>query len=244
MKKSFFTIFVIISLFLSFTAVRAQIHISLGPQLGFALPMSDYAGGVTDFYNGTKYGLKGGFNMGATFKADLMIIAGRLDINYAMFSNSGSITGTDNGSLSIKQKNLIIGVGPEFSFGVPMIPIKPYVSLELLFTTFTGESQYQGNPGGVNNNNNSMTSATRIGLGLLAGTEFKIGVFALDVSVRYNMLNLIGKSFTSYNNIDRTNSYLNLNDAKDPNFDGVNHPVGTSRTISTLQFNVGVLFGI
>jgi hypothetical protein len=243
MKKSFFTIFVIISLFITFSTTKAQIHISLGPQLGFALPISDYAGEVSDFYNGTKYGFKGGFNMGATFKADLMIIAGRLDINYAMFSNSGSITGLNNGSLSIKQKNLIIGIGPEYSLGLPLVPIKPYVSLELLFTTFTGESQYQGTPG-VNSNNNSISSVTRIGLGLLAGTEFKIGVFALDVSVRYNMLNLIGKSFTSYTNNDRSNSYLNLNDAKDPNFDGVNHPVGSSRTISTLQFNVGVLFGI
>jgi hypothetical protein len=243
MKKSFFTILVIISLFISFATTKAQIHISLGPQLGFALPMSDYAGEVTDFYNGTKYGLKGGFNLGATIKADLLIIAGRVDINYAMLSNSGSITGFNNASLSIKQQNLIIGIGPEYSFGLPLIPIKPYASIELLFSTFSGESQYQGTPG-VNSNNNSMASATRIGLGLLAGTEFKIGVFALDVSVRYNMLNLIGKSFTSYNNNDRTNSYFNLNDAKDPNFDGVNHPVGTSRTISTLQFNVGVLFGI
>ena len=243
MKKSFFTILAIISFFISFTTANAQIHISLGPQLGFALPMSDYAGGVTDFYNGTKYGLKGGFNVGATFKADLMVIAGRLDINYAMFKNDGNISGLNNANVTVKQNTLIIGIGPEYSFGLPLVPIKPYVSFELLFSTFSGESQYQGTPL-VNSSNNSMTSATRIGLGLLAGTEFKIGVVALDLSLRYNMLNLIGKSFTSYNNNDRSNSYLNLNDDKDPNFDGATHPVGTSRTISTLQFNVGVLFGI
>jgi hypothetical protein len=242
MKKSFPIVLVIISIFIISTTSRAQIHISLGPQLGIALPMSDYAGGVTDFYNGNKYGLKGGFNIGATFKADLMVIAGRLDINYAMLSNSGSITGLNNGNLSIKQKNLIIGIGPEFSFGIPLVPIKPYGSVELLFSTFSGESQYQGTPG-VNSNNNSMSSASRIGLGLLLGTEFKIGLYSLDVSLRYNMLNLISKSFISYSNNDRTNSYLNLNDALDPNFDGVNHPIKTSRSISTLQINVGILFG-
>ena len=128
MKKSFFTIFVIISLFITFSTTKAQIHISLGPQLGFALPMSDYAGEVSDFYNGTKYGFKGGFNMGATFKADLMIIAGRLDITYAMFKNDGNITGFNNASLTVKQNTLIIGIGPEYSFGVPLVPIKPYIS--------------------------------------------------------------------------------------------------------------------
>ncbi len=243
MKKSLFIVLVIISIFIISATSRAQVHISLGPQLGMAIPMSDYSGGVTDFYYGNKYGLKGGFNFGATFKAELLVIAGRIDINYAMFSNSGSITGFNNASATVKQNNLIVGIGPEFSFDIPFTPFKPYGGVELLFTSFTGESQFQGTPG-VNSNNNSLSSASRMGVGLLLGNEFKLGMYYMDFSLRYNMLNLTGKSFTTYNNNDMTNSYLNLNDDRDPNYDGDKHPIGISRNISTLQINVGILFGL
>jgi len=139
--RKILTIFLVSVILFIFSSVsKAQIHISLGPQLGIALPMSDYGGDVSDFYNGNKYGLKNGFNIGATVKADLMVIAGRLDINYSMFKNDGNIigTGNNNSSVTIKQNNLIIGIGPEYNLDIPLSPFKPYASVELLFSTFSG----------------------------------------------------------------------------------------------------------
>ena len=245
MKKITFLIIIIIMLFAFVPVSRAQIHLSIGPQVGVALPMSDFSGEVTDFYNGTKYGLNTGFNIGATVKADLMVIAGRLDINYAMFKNDGNISGTTNTNSAgtVKMNSLIIGIGPEYNIDIPLSPIKPYGSIELLITSFSGSFQFQNTPLVSNSNSQDIASATRIGLGFLLGTEFKFGLYALDLSLRYNILNVGGKSFSSYTNNDRTNSYLNLNDDKDPNYDGDKHPVGSSRNMSSLQINVGFLFG-
>ena len=241
--RKIFTIFLVSVILFIFSSVsKAQIHISLGPQLGLALPMSDYSGNVNDFYNGTKYGMKNGFNIGATVKADLMVIAGRLDVNYAFFSNDGGISGFNNSNVTLKQHTLIIGIGPEFGINIPLSPIRPYASIELLFSTIGGDFQFTGTPL-VNSSSNTISSVTRTGLGFLAGTEVKFGIYALDLSLRYNMLNLLGKSFSSYNNNDRTNAYLNLNDDKDPNYALDKHPIGASRTISTLQINVGFMIG-
>ena len=199
MKKLLVIFIAFLSILVLTTSPKAQIHLSLGPELGVALPLSDYSGEVTDYYNGTKYGMKTGFNFGATLKAELIVLSGRLDISYSMHENEGNPTGQNNSSLTTKMNNLIIGFGPEYQIDIPMSPVKPYGSIEFLISTFGGEFQFQGTSS-VNSSNNKMTTATRTGIGIILGTEIKLAVFALDINLRYNMLNAFGQSFTSYNN--------------------------------------------
>lgn len=90
-----------------------------------------------------------------------------------------------------------------------------------------------------------MQTASRTGLGIAGGVEIKLLSTTIDLSLRYNMINLFSKSFEGANNNDRNESYKYLNDAKDPNYGNElkKHPIGTDRTIATLNFQLGVLFG-
>jgi|WetSurMetagenome_2_1015567.scaffolds.fasta_scaffold160823_1 hypothetical protein len=239
MKK---LVFAFLSLFFISSVSSAQVGFSIGPNIGFALPTGDYSGGVNDFYNGAKYGLNSGVNIGACVKVNLLFISGRADINYCWLKNSGNLT-SSNGSAETKQNIFTFGIGPEYSITIPMSPVKPYVSVELLISTFSGESTFHG-VSGVQSSTITLSSATRTGIGLIAGAEFKLAVFSMDFNVRYNIHNLLGKTFTSYSNNDRTNSYSALNDDIDPGYDGDKHPVNSSRTISTLEINLGILFGL
>jgi len=239
MKK---LIFVFLSLFLITSVSKSQVGFSIGPNFGYVSPAGDLSGGINDFYTGTKYGLGSGVNIGACVKVNLLFISGRADVNYCWLKNSGNLT-SSNGSAETKQNIFTFGIGPEYSITIPMSPVKPYASIEILFSTFSGESTFHG-ASGVQSSTISLSSATRTGLGLIAGAEFKLAVFSLDLNIRYNIHNLLGKTFSTYNNNDRSNSYSALNDDKDPNYDGNNHPVGSSRTISTLEINLGILFGL
>jgi opacity protein-like surface antigen len=242
MKKIFTTLtFVLLFSFLIPNA-KAQVGFSIGPHIGYASPTGNYSGTVNDFYDGTKYGLSSGVNIGACAKLNVLFISGRVDIDYCWLKNSGNLT-SSNGSAETKQNVFSFGIGPEYSLSLPMSPVKPYASIEILFSSFSGESTFSG-VSGVQSSAITLSSATRTGLGLIAGAEFKLAAFSLDLNVRYNMYNVFGKSFNSYSNNDRTNSYSSLNDDNDPNYDGDKHPISSSRSISTVEINLGVLFGL
>ena len=221
---------------------NAQISFEIGPNIGIISPTGSYAGNVNDFYLGNKYGLGTGFNVGATAKLDLFLLSGRVDLNYSWLSNSGSLT-SSNGTVNTKQNIFSLGAGPEYKLNIPMSPIKPYACFELLFSTISGETTFQG-AAQVSSNTLKIASATRTGISLIVGSEISFKTWTLDLNVRYNLHNLAGKKFDTYHNNDRTNSYSALNDGGDPDFDGNNHPVGSSRNITTVQLNVGVLFGL
>ena len=72
-----------------------------------------------------------------------------------------------------------------------------------------------------------------------------MGVTRLDLSLRYNLINLFGKDYVTTNNPDRIVAYSNLNDAKDPNYKAGDdkHPIGNDRSIATIQVQVAILFG-
>ena len=43
---------------------QAQLHISLGPAIGYTIPSGDFGGATADYYKGTKYGMSGGIDFG------------------------------------------------------------------------------------------------------------------------------------------------------------------------------------
>ncbi len=236
-----FALIVLIFLFVH-PIVNAQVKFSLGPSLGITIPTGDYSGTTLDYYAGTKYGLSSGINFGAVFKAKFPILSLKVSLNYSPLKNTGN-SEPGQGSVEVKQNLFIIGIGPEFSFNIPASPIKPYVGIDLLLTSFSGETTFQG-VARVPSGTYSIASATRTGLGLGAGAEFSFGKkYALDFGIKYSLLNLMGKDFTGGS--DRINSYTSLNDASDPLYTASNdeHFIVSNRSISVLQFNLAFLFG-
>ena len=205
MKKVFILPALFLFLLIFSANTKAQVGFSIGPNIGIASPTGNYSGTVDDFYNGSKYGLGTGVNIGLCAKVYVLFISGRADISYSWLKNSGNLA-SSNGSAVTKQNVFTFGIGPEYSISIHMSPIKPYASIELLFSTFSGESTFSG-VSGVQSSTITLSSASRTGIGLIAGAEFKLAAFSLDLNVRYSLLNLLGKTFNSYGYNDRTNSY-------------------------------------
>lgn len=225
----------------------SQISIKLGPELGLTSPTVDYSGDAKDFYAGTKYGLRSGLHYGIMGKVQLGPLNGRLSISYASLDNSGNADPTKpNSTLEIKNNVFMFTLGTEFGFGIPFSPVKPYAGIDVLFSTISGTYNFQGTSE-VSSGEKSIKSGSRTGLGFSIGSEVGFGKsFTLDISLRYNLINLFGKSYDGVTNSnDRNDAYSNLNDAADPNYSATNskHPVGNDRTIATIQINVGLLFG-
>ena len=225
----------------------SQISIKLGPELGLTSPTVDYSGDAKDFYAGTKYGLRSGLHYGVMGKVQLGPLNGRLSISYASLDNSGNANPEQPGStLEIKNNVFMFTLGTEFGFGIPFSPVKPYAGIDVLFSTISGTYNFQGTSE-VSSGEKSIQSASRTGLGFSIGSEVAFGKsFTLDISLRYNLINLFGKSYDGVTNSnDRNDAYTNLNDAADPNYSATNskHPVGNDRSIDTIQINVGLLFG-
>ena len=204
--------------------------------------MGEYSGTMEEFYAGTKYGLSTGFNIGGYATLTTPIISGRVSLNYSSLSNEGSPgTGLGGGTIENKHNIFIIGIGPQYNFSIPASPIKPFIIAELLFASIGGEVTFQG-ISSVPSKTYDIPTVSRIGLGLAAGLGYELGFVGFDLTVKYNILNLSTKEFTSFTDNARVNSYINLNDGKDPLYgtDPNVHIVGNERNISTVQINLGV----
>lgn len=225
----------------------SQIGIKLGPMFGLTSPTVDYTGDVKDFYSGTKYGLRSGMNFGAMGKVTLGPLNGRVSIGYASLDNSGvGDPSNPNSTGEIKNSLFMFTLGTEFGFAIPMSPVKPYAGIDILFSSISGSFTFRGASHVDSQVENSIKSSSRTGLGLSIGSEVAFGkTFTLDLSLRYNLINLFGKEFKSVTNANRIDSYVSLNDAGDPAYSAsdAKHPIGNDRTIATIQLQVGILFG-
>ncbi len=238
MKK----IFILLIIFSS--PLLSQISIALGPMVTLVSPTVDYSGETTDFYAGTKYSLRSGVGYGVNGKIRLGPINAKLSISFASLNNEGQAEiDKPNSKAEVKNSLFMFTIGTDYGFSVPGSPIKPYFGLDILFTSISGSFRFQGTSN-VNSNTNNIQSASRTGLGINGGLEIKVaGVTSIDLSLHYNLHNLFGKEYTSGAN--RIDAYTSLNDAKDPNYSATDekHPIGNDRTIATIQFQIGILFG-
>jgi len=247
MKKFILVYFISAFTIISFVPLNSysQLKILLGPAIGLTTPTVDYTGETTDYYAGTKYGLRSAINFGAMGKVSLGPINFNLSVIYTPLSNDGrSEPDKSNSSVEIKQNLFTIALGTQYGFSVPASPIKPYIGFDLLFTTISGSTKFQGTQN-VTSNVINLNTTTRTGLGFAAGAEIKLLGSALDISLRYNLINLFSKDYDGSPTGNRDEVYKYLNDGEDPNYSAadVKHPVGDKRTIATIQFQLGVLFG-
>jgi len=150
--------------------------------------------------------------------------------------------------VDISQKILSLKVGPEFHLSFPALPVTPYIGANLALNSFSGETTFQG-VSKVPSATYSVKGATRFGVGFSAGTEVSIGpLLSLDFNISYNLMNVSGKEWNDVNPgiNQRIDSYLSLNDERDPQYSAGDdkHFISKARSIHLVLFTASILFGL
>lgn len=226
---------------------QAQITLQAGGGIGIVIPEGDLSGTTMDYYSGKNYGLGSGFNLHAKVKAGLLgfILFGELDFN-SLSNNGYSVPG--EGSVDISQKIISLKAGPEFQLNIPASSLTPYFEANIGINFFSGDVTFQG-VANVPDADYVIQPANRLGLGLGGGVIIKLNpLMRLDIGIEYNFMNLLGKSFDDINPLvnQRLDSYLSLNDDKDPAYNPFSnvHIIGNSRSINSIQVCATLLVGI
>lgn len=225
---------------------QSQITFQVGAGAGVAMPASDYSGTTVDFYNGSKYGLKNGVTLNAKVRAGILGLRAAGEVNYSMFSNTGEAL-PGRGSVELSQNVLSLKVGPELSFGLPLMPITPYIGANVSLNRFSGTVKFQGITL-LPSDEADLKSASRIGFGFTGGVLLSLGGMKLDVSAAYDMMNASGKAWEDDNPTkdQRLDSYITLNDDKDPLYKSGDdrHFISNSRSINAIQLRATLMFGL
>ncbi|MCX6122802.1 MAG: outer membrane beta-barrel protein [Ignavibacteriales bacterium] len=242
-----YSVFIITLTALTSTYTCAQVNIKLGGGFGVMSPAADFGGSTIEYYNGSRYGLSGGLNIHGKAKIGFFGFNLAGEIDYSSLSNTGN-SEPGQGQVDISQKIVSLKIGPEFRLSLPVLPVTPYLGLNVALNSFSGETTFQG-VSKVPSATYSVQSATRFGVGFYAGTEVSIGPFlSLDFNLSYNLMNLFGKQWNDVNPgvNQRIDSYLSLNDQSDPLYAAGDdkHFVSNSRSISSILFTVSILFGL
>lgn len=238
---------IFLTLFLVTGAARAQFTLQVGGGAGIAIPVSDYAGSTIDYYNGVKYGLSTGFNVHGKARVGVLGFQLTGEINYSSFSNSGDAE-PGQGPVDISQKVLAFRVGPEFHIWLPAMPVTPYLGANVALNKFSGQAKFQG-VSRISSGTYDLQSATRIGYGFSGGIIITLGpLMSLDLGVSYNLMNASSKAWEDVNpTVDqRLDSYLALNDTKDPLFKlgDDRHFIGTVRKTNSVEVKATIMFGL
>jgi hypothetical protein len=134
-----------------------------------------------------------------------------------------------------------IGLGTQFGFDVPMSPVKPYVGLELLFSTISGSAKFQGTQN-VQSSSIDMETASRTGLGFSAGAEIKIISMALDVSLKYNLINLFSKNYDGPINATTRDEVYNTSTMGRPQYSAKENILLAMLNYCCYSVRAGILF--
>jgi opacity protein-like surface antigen len=227
--------------------VRSQVDLKVGGGIGAAIPASDFGGTTLEYYSGTNYGLATGLNVHAKAKMGLAGFGLAGEIDYSSFGNTGN-SEPGQGSVEITQSVMSVKVGPEFHFGIPAVPINPYIGANLALNRFSGETKFLG-VSKVPSATYNVEEATRLGLGLAVGAEVAVGPFlSLDFNISYNLMNIAGSEWEDVNPSvnQRIDSYLSMNDSSDPLYaaGSDNHFVSNDRSVHSVLLTVSILFGL
>lgn len=229
------------------TPSPSQMTMKAGGGIGIASAVSDFNGTTLDYYSGTRYGMNSGLNILGKAKLGLggMDLVGEID--YASMGNSGN-SEPGQGNVEMTQNILSMKIGPEFHITIPALPMSPYVGMNLAWNRFSGETAFQG-VSKVPSATYSVSDATRLGVGFTIGTEVSIGpLMSLDFTTSYNFMNISGAEWEDVNPgiNQRIDSYLTLNDIKDPLYVAGDdkHFISQDRSIHSMLFTVSILFGL
>ncbi|MBU2555273.1 MAG: hypothetical protein KKF98_12510 [Bacteroidetes bacterium] len=245
--KNFLKIF-LVTLVIFTPSLFSQITLQAGGGVGLVMPAGDFGGTTQDFYNGTAYGLSNGLNLHGKVRAGVLGFTLVGELGYVSLENSGVATNDNKGKVKVKTKIFSVKIGPEVSFSVPALPLKPYIGGNLSLNNFSGDFRIQGMTK-VPADKFTIQSTSRIGFGLNGGVMFKLNeLMSIDVALQYNMMNVYGKEYRDRNPLKEqpVDAYLALNDDKDPLYRIANedHFISKSRTINSLVLSVSLMLGL
>jgi opacity protein-like surface antigen len=232
---------------LAYNTAFSQVSLRVGGGLGVFFPRSDYGGSTLDYYSGTKYGLSNGLNLHG--KARLGIVGLSLvgEVDYSSLRNSG-YSEAGQGNVEVSQKVYTLKAGPEVHLKIPLLPFDPYVGANVAVNRFSGETIFQG-VAKVPSATYVVESTSRVGIGLTGGAIVKLNEsVSLDIGLHYNLMNLTGRSWDDLNPLQdqRLDSYLALNDDRDPAFrpNDDKHFISDQRSIQSFLFTVSLMFDL
>ena len=225
---------------------NAQVTLQIGAGLGYSTPTGDYGGDMTEFYNGTKYGIESGINYHAKARVGLLFLNVFGEIGYTTFSGEGEAA-PGQGNINLSHNVFSMKVGPEFPITIPLSPITPYLMGFVAVNTFSGEVEFQG-VSEVPSGTYDLASATRVGVGGGGGVMLSAGPLKLDFSIQYHLINFTGNEYKIENVTShaRLDNYTSLNDGADPAY--VNgssaHFIQDDRGIGAMEFKLTAMFGL
>lgn len=232
---------------LTSSSASSQVTFQAGGGLGIIVPGGDYGGSTIEYYRGTKYGLSSGINVHGKVRAGFskLTLVGGLD--YSSLSNSGN-SEPGQGRVEVSQKILSLKVGPEFQLEIQSSPVTPYLGANAAIHRISGETTFQG-VSEVPSATVVVQATSRIGVGVSGGAIIKLNPsLLLDIGLQYNLMNIAGRSWEDVNPFkdQRLDSYLALNDDKDPLFESGDddHFISTSRSIQSVLITVSIMFGL
>lgn len=181
----------IISGILLLTTISLAQGFKLGPLVGYNNFTSPDA--FTKDISEGGFGFSNNLQFGAKAKLDLILIKATAFVAYNSMSNDGErITTLGNTKTETEGSLLTIGLGAEFGLLPVPGPVKPYIGADLLISSF-GDFTEKNTLNNVTNET-KYTYGSRYGLGIGAGVEFTaLPKIDLDLNVKYNFNNLIGK---------------------------------------------------
>ncbi len=183
--KKYTVLLIFLSLILLLTNTSYSQMIKLGISAGLAkiTGPAAYTNSIAD--NGNGFGSNFNFGAQARINIPLLPITPIIFVDYYMLRGSGNI-----GALAISTSQNILSAGIEGEFNILPLPfVTPYISVEAAVNRFgTLERNYTGS-------NTPQGSVTRYGGALGVGAVITILPFVdLDASLKFHLLNLIGKS--------------------------------------------------
>ena len=229
------------------TPSSAQFGIELGAGGGASLPAADFAGTTRGFYSGTSYGLGPGEGINIRSRFRLLGIPLIGEINYSLIPGEGDAQ-AGVGSISIKDRVFSTKVGPEFTF-IPLgLPFHLYLDATVGINDIGGDVSFKGVPG-VPDMAYIKNAVARLGVGVSGGAVVPLNErILLDVGLSYNFLNPFLQAWDDVHpSVDqRVDSYLALNDAKDPLYAAGNatHFIGAARRVNLMLVSMDFMFRI
>ena len=243
--KKFLFIITVVAILVS-PEVYSQVSLQVGGGLGYISPTGDYGGSTIDFYEGTKYGMSSGFNYHAKARVGLLGFNLFGIIEYSDVSGDGE---SEPGQGEVENSHGIFSLkaGPEFNFSVPLSPVGFYLDGFVSVNTFSGTVKFQG-VSQVPSGEYDLGSAARFGVGAGGGVLLDIlPIVTLDFGVHFNLYNVFGQQYTgTTTNPKRLDSYISLNDDKDPLYGAQNdiYIIENARAINAWQFTLTAMVGI
>ena len=222
----------------------SQTHPQFGGGGQIMIPTADFGGSVADFYSGVRYGQSVGIGINVKTRFDLEGVPLAATMEYSILRNKGM---AELGEIELEHRIFSLKLGPEVFLTLGG-PFTGYISANIALNNLGGDVTFK-RISTLPDTAFIMRSGERLGFGLTSGVLVELYPAAnLDISLNYNFINPLNHVWEDSNpdKDQRLDSYISINDAKDPEFSANDqkHFIPNARSIQTLQLTITLIFKI